>query len=98
MHQLEKLRAIVPGILETTIRLGHLNEADAKKVFAYIKKLQASSPIWSAETFNCTGFIGDIASYMGLKVPSRWLPPEDYVNSLKEMNGGRQMIHLSSEQ
>jgi hypothetical protein len=31
LHQLEKLRAIVPGILETTIRLGHLNEADTKQ-------------------------------------------------------------------
>jgi len=75
-----------------------LNEADAKRVFAYIKKLQANSPVWNAETFNCTSFIGSIASFMGLKVPSRWQRPENYVNSLKEMNGGRQMIRLSSEQ
>jgi hypothetical protein len=35
---------------------------------------------------------------MGLKVPFRWQRPEDYVNSLKAMNGGRQIVHLSSEQ
>jgi hypothetical protein len=76
----------------------YLNEPDAKKVFAYIKKLQASSPVWNAETTNCNAFIGSIASFMGLKTPVRWKRPEDYVNSLKEMNGGRQMVQLTSEQ
>src|SRR5271170_4280300 len=76
----------------------YLNEPDAKRVFAYIKKLQASSPVWNAEISNCTSFIGSIASFMGLKVPYRWQRPEEYVNSLKEMNGGRQLVRLSSEQ
>jgi hypothetical protein len=76
----------------------YLNEADAKRVFAYIKKLQANSPVWSAEISNCTAFIGSIAEYMGLKVPDRWERPENYVNSLKAMNRGRQMVHVSSEQ
>jgi hypothetical protein len=35
---------------------------------------------------------------MGLKVPLRWQRPEDYVNGLKTMNGGSQIVHLSSEQ
>lgn len=86
-----------PQYLTANYRV-YLNEADAKRVFAYIKKLQASSPVWNAETFNCTSFIGDIANYMGLKTPSRWLRPENYVNRLKEMNGGRQIARLSSEQ
>lgn len=86
-----------PQYLTANYRV-YLNEADAKRVFAYIKKLQASSPVWNAETFNCTSFIGDIAGYMGLKVPYRWLRPENYVKTLKEMNGGRQMVHLSAEQ
>jgi hypothetical protein len=47
---------------------------------------------------NCTAFIGSIASFMGLKTPVRWKRPEDYVNSLKAMNGGRQMVQLTSEQ
>jgi len=85
-----------PQYLTASYRV-YLNEADAKRVFAYIKKLQASSPVWNAETFNCTGFIGNIANFMGLKVPNRWQRPENYVNSLKAMNGGRQMVRLSSE-
>lgn len=76
----------------------YLNEPDAKRVFAYIKKLQASSPVWNAETSNCTSFIGSIAEFMGLKVPHRWQRPENYVNSLKEINGGRQIVQLSSVQ
>jgi hypothetical protein len=86
-----------PQYLTASYRV-YLNEPDAKRVFAYIKKLQASSPVWSAEISNCTAFIGSIASFMGLKVPFRWERPEDYVNSLKAMNGGRQIVHLSSEQ
>ena len=86
-----------PQYLTASYRV-YLNEPDAKRVFAYIKKLQASSPVWNAETTNCTSFIGSIAEFMGLKVPHRWQRPESYVNSLKAMNDGRQMIRLSSEQ
>ncbi len=86
-----------PQYLTASYRV-YLNEPDAKRVFAYIKKLQASSPVWNAETSNCTSFIGSIADFMGLKVPLRWQRPEDYVNSLKAMNGGRQVVQLSSAQ
>jgi hypothetical protein len=86
-----------PQYLTASYRV-YLNEPDAKRVFAYIKELQASSPLWNAEVTNCTAFIGDIANFMGLKVPIRWKRPEDYVNSLKEMNGGRQIVQLTSEQ
>jgi hypothetical protein len=86
-----------PEYLTASYRV-YLSEPDAKRVFAYIRKLQANSPLWNAEISNCTGFIGSIASFMGLKVPNRWQRPENYVNSLKAMNGGRQMVRLSSEQ
>jgi hypothetical protein len=86
-----------PEYLTASYRV-YLNEPDAKRVFAYIKKLQASSPVWNAETSNCTSFIGSIADFMGLKVPNRWQRPENYVNSLKTMNGGSQIVRLSSEQ
>ena len=86
-----------PQYLTANYRV-YLNEQDAKKVFSYIKKLQANSPVWSAEVSNCTAFIGEIADFMGLKVPVRWLRPEEYVNKLKEMNGGRQIVRLTSEQ
>jgi hypothetical protein len=86
-----------PQYLTASYRV-YLSEPDAKRVFAYIKKLQASSPVWNAETTNCTAFIGSIAEFMGLKVPHRWQRPENYVNNLKAMNDGRQMVRLSSEQ
>jgi hypothetical protein len=86
-----------PEYLTASYRV-YLNEPDAKRVFAYIKKLQASSPVWNAETSNCNSFIGSIANFMGLKVPFRWQRPEEYVNSLKTMNGGSQIVRLSSEQ
>jgi hypothetical protein len=59
-----------PEYLTASYRV-YLNEPDARRVFAYIKQLQATSPVWSAEISNCTSFIGSIASYMGLKAPVR---------------------------
>ena len=75
----------------------YLNEADAKKVFAYIKHLQATSPLWNAETTNCTLFIGRIASFMGLKAPFHLLKPEAYVNQLRALNDGRQTVQLADD-
>jgi hypothetical protein len=75
----------------------YLNEEDAKKVFAYIKHLQATSPLWNAETTNCTFFIGEIASFMGLKAPFHLLMPEEYINQLKAINGGRQTAQLTAD-
>ena len=75
----------------------HVREADAKKVFAYIKELQASSPVWNAETANCTAFIGRIANFMGLKAPFHLMKPEEYVNQLRDLNGGRQTVQLAND-
>src|SRR3569833_1217990 len=86
-----------PDYLTASYRV-YLNEADAKRVFAYIAKLQTSSPVWNAEATNCTGFIGDIAEFMGLKTPVRWRRPEDYVISMREMIDGRQVVRLIAEQ
>jgi hypothetical protein len=76
----------------------YMSEEDARKVFAYIKHLQGSSPLWNAETTNCTFFIGEIASFMGLKAPFHLQKPEDYVNQLRDMNGGRQRVQLATDQ
>jgi hypothetical protein len=75
----------------------YLSAADAEKVFAFIKHLQATSPLWNAETTNCTAFIGRIATFMGMKVPFHLKKPEEYVNELRELNGGRQTVQLSPE-
>jgi hypothetical protein len=72
----------------------YLSEADAKKVFAYIKRQQESSPLWNAATTNCTAFIGRIATFMGLNAPFHLLKPEEYVNKLRELNGGRKTVQL----
>src|SRR5205807_5301229 len=64
-----------------------------KRVFAYSRHLQATSPLWNAATYNCVAFIQDIARYMGLRVPgNHLLYPEDWVNSLKQINGGRRYM------
>ncbi len=76
----------------------YLSEEDARKVFAYIKHLQGTSPLWNAETTNCTFFLGEIASFMGMKVPFHLQKPEDYVNQLRDMNGGRQRVQLATDQ
>jgi len=77
----------------------YLSEADARKVFAYIRHKQDTSPLWLAGVYNCTAFLADIAAYMGLKPPmaATWMYPEDMVNSLKELNGGREEVSLAAE-
>jgi hypothetical protein len=66
-----------------------MDEAQANHVFAYIKHLQETSPVWNAATYNCVAFIQDIARYMGLRVPgNHLLYPEDWVNQLRALNGG----------
>jgi len=77
----------------------YLSDADAQKVFAYIKHLQASRPLWNAAVYNCIAFIRDIAQYMGLKTPaSHLLYPDDWINSLRQLNGGRQTVQLTATQ
>jgi hypothetical protein len=76
----------------------YLSEADAKQVFAYIKHKQETSPLWLAGVYNCTAFLADIASYMGLRTPitATWMYPEDFINNLRDLNGGRQEISLAA--
>jgi len=76
----------------------YLTEADARRVFAYIKHLQETSPVWNAMTYNCTAFIGDIAKYMGLKTPiTHLMYPENWVNDLRDLNGNRKTVQLVAE-
>ena len=71
----------------------YMTEEEAKRVFAYIKHLQATSPLWNAATYNCVAFIQDIARKMGLRVPgNHLLYPEDWVKQLKQLNGGRRYM------
>jgi hypothetical protein len=76
----------------------YLSEADAKRVFAFIQHKQASSPLWMNGVYNCTAFVADIAAYMGLKTPvfTTLTYPENFINELKDMNGGRQEVTLAA--
>jgi hypothetical protein len=76
----------------------YLSEADAQKVFGYIRYKQDTSPLWLAGIYNCTAFISDIAAFMGLRTPltGTWMYPEDFVNSLRDLNGGREEIALAA--
>jgi len=77
-----------PQYLTASYRV-FMDEAQAKRVFAYIRHLQATSPVWNAAAYNCVAFIQDIARAMGLRVPGTHLVyPEDWVNQLRALNGG----------
>lgn len=75
----------------------YLSDADAMKVLGYIRFKQGTSPVWLAGAYNCTAFISDIASYMGLRTPltGTWMYPEDFVNKLHELNKGRVEVSLT---
>jgi hypothetical protein len=76
-----------PQYLTANYRV-YMNEAEAQRVFGYIKQLQRTSVVWNAATFNCVWFISQIAQHMGLRVPgSHLLYPEDWVNELRALNG-----------
>ena len=64
-----------------------LTEAQYRDVVAYIRDLQSHSPIWHAVLANCSGFIGKIASHLGMKTPNPMLYPKDYIAALKKING-----------
>src|SRR5262249_56019402 len=67
-----------------------VDAATYKKVSAHINKLKSDSPVWHALLHNCVSFGNDIAGSMGLKTPNFiWLEPTDYVESLRDLNGGR---------
>ena len=65
-----------------------LTEPEYREVVAYIRRLQASSPVRNATFYNCNAFVGKIAQSMGYKAPSHWLRPRQYITRLREMNTG----------
>ena len=73
-----------------------LNEDEYWKVVAYIRELQAKSPVWHAALYNCNAFVADIAASMGYKTPFIWLRPQKFITQLREMNGGPNAIGRTS--
>jgi hypothetical protein len=65
----------------------NLSADEYKKVVGYIKSLEAKSPVWHAVLYNCNAYVGDIAKFMGMEVPSStMLMPAAYINELKQLN------------
>jgi hypothetical protein len=67
-----------------------LTKAEYDKDVAYIKDHQKNSPMWHAVFYNCNAWVGDVAEFMGLKIPKSSLQyPEDYITELGTLNGGK---------
>jgi len=68
-----------------------LDAAAFKKVAAHIKQVKAEKPLWNAIVNNCVTFGNDVAGVAGLKTPSgaNLMKPEAYIESLRELNGGK---------
>jgi len=67
-----------------------VDAATFKKVSAHINKLKTDQRVWHALLHNCVSFGNDIAGSLGLKTPTFiWMEPKDYVESLRELNGGK---------
>jgi hypothetical protein len=67
-----------------------VDAATFKKVSGHINKLKADQPVWHALLHNCVSFGNDIAGSLGLKTPTFiWMQPKDYVESLRDLNGGK---------
>jgi len=66
-----------------------MNKEEYDRVMAYVTDLQSRSHVWSAELYNCNAFVGDVARFMGLKVPaSTLIYPKIFVTHLRLLNTG----------
>jgi len=65
-----------------------LSEADYNRVVAYIKELEASTPVWHAVIYSCISFVSDVAKFMGMHTPPTGMYPEVFINNLRAMNNG----------
>ena len=75
-----------------------LSEAEYKRILPEIRRMAAGAPLWHAALYNCNKFVGDVARSMGLQAPFHWIMPKDFVNGIKEMNGGRQELSPSGNE
>jgi hypothetical protein len=66
-----------------------MSKEEYDRDMAYIRQLQGSSHMWSAELYNCNAFVADVAKFMGLKVPaSTLIYPKIFVSHLRMLNTG----------
>ena len=63
-----------------------IGEAEYNRVAAYIKELEASTPVWHAVLYSCISFVSDVAKFMGMRTPPAGMYPEVFINNLRAMN------------
>jgi hypothetical protein len=66
-----------------------LSEAEYNRIDAHIREKQKNSPLWHAALYNCNKWTGEIAEFMGLKTPFHWLPPQEFINGIRDLNSGQ---------
>jgi hypothetical protein len=65
----------------------YVSKAQYDRIMGFVRHLQATSKVWSAELYNCNAFVGDIAKFMGLRVPkSTLIYPRVFINNLRQIN------------
>jgi hypothetical protein len=67
----------------------YLTKDQYDRVVAFIRDLQRNSPMWHAAIYNCSSFVARIANFMGFTTPGHLEYPENFINGIKAMNGGR---------
>lgn len=64
-----------------------LDEAQYRRVLAYIKQKQRTATMWHAVLYNCNRWVGEVATFMGMRAPDNTLLyPADYISSLRDLN------------
>lgn len=77
----------------------YMNKAQYDQVMVYVRQLQDSKHVWSAELYNCNAFVSDIAQFMGLRVPkSTLIYPKVFINNLRQINTQPEMADNLIEQ
>jgi hypothetical protein len=71
----------------------YLSEAEYQPILATMREWQKTTPLWHAAIYNCNAFVGSVARYMGFKIPFHLLYPQDYIETMKAMNGGRDVLN-----
>lgn len=67
-----------------------LDEAQYRRVSAFIKRKQRTPTMWHAVLNNCNRWVGEVARYMGMRAPTDTVQyPADYISSLRAINAGR---------
>lgn len=65
----------------------YMSKAEYDRIMVFVRHLQATKKVWSAELYNCNAFVADIAQFMGLRVPkSTLIYPRVFVNNLRQIN------------